>query len=302
MKLSTIKIWLQAFRLRTLPLALSNAVMGSFLALSIGAFRWSVFVFSILTITILQIISNLANDYGDAVSGADSYDRVGPQRVTQSGLVTQQAIKRMIAFFILLAVVFGSMLVYVGMRGMQNKQILLFLTLGLAAIVAALKYTIGKNPYGYRGLGDLFVFIFFGLVGVIGTFYLHTHVFHFIAIIPAIIIGLLSTGVLNINNIRDIDSDRESGKNTLVVKFGLRFARLYHITLVGSAMILSIVFTLHYSFSPWQWIFLITFPLFFRNCLRVYQNKNAEEINGELKNLALTTFLFSLLMGLGLVL
>lgn len=299
--MSQIKIWLQAFRLRTLPLALANAIMGSFLAKSSGIFRWEVFILAILTIVFLQILSNLANDYGDAVSGKDTEKRVGPQRVTHTGLVSLQAMKRMITIFVILSFLFGSALIIVALSSLGFKIIALFFALGIAAIWAALKYTVGKNPYGYKGLGDIFVFVFFGPVGVIGTFYLHTLYFDNMVLVPAAVIGLLSTAVLNINNLRDVDSDRETGKRTLAVKHGLLFAQQYHLLLIGASMVLSVAFTLNYYFAPIQWLFLLTIPLFLRNCIKVYKNENAQTMNNELKNLALTTFLFSLLFGIGLI-
>jgi 1,4-dihydroxy-2-naphthoate polyprenyltransferase len=302
LKTDKIKIWLQAFRLRTLPLALANAVMGSFLALFNGGFRWVIFIFTILTITFLQILSNLANDYGDAVSGADKPDREGPQRVTASGLVTKAAMKKMVLNFAILSLLSGSLLIFFGLRHTEWSQILLFFGLGIAAVFAAIKYTVGKNPYGYKGFGDIFVFIFFGLVGVIGTYYLHTNWFDKIVIVPAAVIGLMSTAVLNINNLRDIHSDTESGKKTLPVQFGFEFARKYHLLLIGSAWLLTISYTVIHFFSFWQFLFLITLPLFILNGRKVYYHKNSMELNNELKNLALATFLFALTFGLGLIL
>jgi 1,4-dihydroxy-2-naphthoate octaprenyltransferase len=297
-----LQIWLKAFRLRTLPLALANAVMGSFLALFNGGFRWSVFIFTILTITFLQILSNLANDYGDAVSGADKPDRVGPMRVTASGLVTKKEMKKMVFNFVCLALISGSILIFFGLRHMAWSKILLFFGMGLAAVVAAIKYTVGKNPYGYRGFGDIFVFIFFGIVGVIGTYYLHTNWFDKIVIVPAAVIGLMSTAVLNINNLRDIQSDTDSGKKTLAVQYGFEFARKYHLLLIGSAWLLTISYSFIHFFSLWQFLFLITLPLFILNARKVYYHKDSEELNNELKNLALATFFFALTFGLGLIL
>lgn len=300
--MSQIKIWLQAFRLRTLPLALANAIMGSLLALAEDSFRWEVFVLTVLTITFLQILSNLANDYGDAVSGKDTSDRVGPQRVTVSGLVTKSAIKRMIIVFVGLSVITGTLLIIIGLNNLSWKQLLLFFGLGLAAIIAAIKYTVGRNPYGYKGLGDVFVFLFFGLVGVIGTYYLHIHWFDRLVIIPAAIIGLFSTGVLNINNLRDIKTDEETGKNTLAVLYGSKFAKSYHLLLIGSGLMLAVAYTIAYFNSAWQLLFLVTVPLFVRNIWKIYHYKESSELNAELKNLALATFFFAVTFGVGMVL
>ncbi|MGF7137860.1 1,4-dihydroxy-2-naphthoate polyprenyltransferase [Roseimarinus sediminis] len=302
MKTNKIKVWLKAFRLRTLPLALANAVMGSFLALSDGLFRWPVFLLTVFTITFLQILSNLANDYGDAVSGKDNHQRVGPQRVTVSGLVSKSEIKSMIIAFVLLSFVSGSLLIVVGLSNLSWKEILLFFVLGIAAIVAAIKYTVGRNPYGYKGMGDIFVFIFFGLVGVMGTYYLHTHWLEVNLFYPAAAIGLLSVGVLNVNNLRDIETDTLTGKITLAVKQGAVFAKNYHVVLIATAFLFTTVYTVKEYFSPWQWLFALSVPLFVRHIIRVYNHQAAEELNAELKNLALTTFLFSLLFGLGLLL
>lgn len=294
-----MQIWLQAFRLRTLPLALANAVMGSLLALSHGAFSWPVFILTLLTITFLQILSNLANDYGDAVSGKDTDKRVGPTRVTVTGMVSLSEMKRMIVLFVALSIVSGSLLIYFGLHGLKVGKILLFFAMGAAAIIAAIKYTVGRNPYGYKGLGDIFVFVFFGLAGVLGTYFLHTHWFDIYLLYPASVIGLFSTGVLNINNLRDIETDSETGKNTLAVQYGLRFARQYHVSLLSIGWLLSLIYTLTTFFSWWQLIYLLTLPLFIRNILRIYRHKNPSELNNELKNLAMATFLFALLFGLG---
>ncbi|MDA3928662.1 MAG: 1,4-dihydroxy-2-naphthoate polyprenyltransferase [Prolixibacteraceae bacterium] len=301
MEQNKLNIWLQAFRLRTLPLALANAVMGSFLAIADGAFRWPIFILTVLTITFLQILSNLANDYGDAVSGKDTKERVGPQRVTASGLVTKEAIKRMIYLFIGLSVITGTLLIILGLHTLGWKQLILFFMLGLAAIAAAIKYTMGRNPYGYKGMGDIFVFIFFGLVGVMGSYYLHTLWIEISIFYPAASIGLLSVGVLNINNLRDIETDAETGKHTLAVKNGPAFAKAYHLTLITVALLFAVVYTITEYYSPWQWLFVLTVPLFVRNIVRVYKHQSADELNKELKNLALTTFLFAVIFGMGLV-
>lgn len=298
---TNLKIWIQAFRLRTLPLALANAVTGSFIALADGGFRWSVFILTILTISFLQILSNLANDYGDAISGKDTKERVGPQRVTATGMVTQSQIRKMIFSFVVFSFCSGTALIFIGLNNVSWKLILLFFVLGIVAIWAALKYTLGRNPYGYKGLGDIFVFIFFGLVGVMGTYYLHTHWLEISLFYPAAAIGLLSTGVLNINNLRDIETDAKTGKNTLAVKNGPGFAKAYHLMLVSAAMLFAVAYTIIEYYSPWQWLFLITVPLFVRNVMRVYNHQSADELNNELKNLALATFFFALCFGIGLV-
>jgi len=237
--MNTAQIWLKAFRLRTLPLAVAATTLGSFVAFAENRFKWGVFIFSTLTTLFLQILSNLANDYGDARKGADNEMRVGPLRVTQSGLVTQKQIRWMIGIFVLLSLVSGSLLIWSGLRGGNALLYTLFFLLGFSAIYAAIKYTIGKRPYGYVGFGDIMVFIYFGILGVAGTYYLHTQSFQFDILLPASSVGLFSAGVLNLNNLRDHDNDALNGKNTLVVRMGVSWAKIYHVILLFTALVIS---------------------------------------------------------------
>lgn len=295
-----IRIWIKAFRLRTLPLALSCTVLGSFLAYSQGEFSWPVFLLAIATTLFLQILSNLANDYGDWVHGTDNEDRIGPERVTQQGLVSKKEMRLSIIICSLLAFISGLGLIIAGLE--QLRQVLVFFGVGLIAIYAALKYTIGKNPYGYVGLGDLFVFVFFGIVGVAGTFYLHTHYFDPWILLPASSVGLLSSGVLNLNNMRDIVNDSRSGKRTLVVRIGSNAAKVYHAFLIIIALLLSLAYTILYYNSVYQFLFILTFPIFVMNIRVVLQNTEPIELNRELMKLAFSIFIFSLMFGLGLIL
>jgi 1,4-dihydroxy-2-naphthoate octaprenyltransferase len=295
-------IWLQAFRLRTLPLALSSAFLGSFLAYSKNHFRLSVFLLASLTTLFLQILSNLANDYGDGLKGSDSSERLGPERVTQSGKVSIKNIRRMIVIFVFLSLASGSALIFTGLKHFSFFTILVFLLIGLSAIIAAIKYTVGRKPYGYMGFGDIFVFLYFGVVGVCGTFYLQTGFFDPWILLPASTIGMFSMGVLNINNLRDIDSDSASGKKTLVVRLGVKTAKIYHAVLVLIAVMMSIVYTLVFFKSSVQLLFMVTLPFLMLDVRNVMQNTVPIELNHELKKMALTTFAFSLTFGLGLVL
>lgn len=296
-----LKIWIQAFRLRTLPLALSSTLVGSFLAFSFDGFRVSVLIFALTTTLFLQILSNLANDYGDSVKGADNKDRIGPERVTQSGKVSKKEIKRMIVLFVILSLISGTILIFIGLNHLPIIKTVLFFILGLSAIFASVKYTVGKNPYGYVGLGDIFVYLYFGLIGVCGTFYLHTGFFNPWILLPASSIGLFSSGVLNLNNLRDVRSDSKSGKRTLVVRIGVKAAKIYHLIIVVFAVALSIVYTLVYYKSPVQLLFMLTLPFLFNDIKTVMQNTVPLELNNELKKLALTTFAFSVSFSLGLV-
>ena len=294
-------IWIKAFRLRTLPLALSSAVLGSFLSFAHGRFKWYILLLAVSTTLFLQILSNLANDYGDAMHGTDNDKRIGPRRFTQSGLISGKQMRIMIAVFIMLSLASGSLLIFTGLHHLSWKTILVFFILGFSAIYAAIKYTIGKNPYGYIGLGDLFVFIYFGIVGVAGTYYLHMNTFDPWILLPASAIGLLSSGVLNLNNMRDIENDARSGKRTLVVHIGSHAAKIYHLILITLSILFSLVYTIVKFNSAYQFLFILTCPLFALNVIVVMKNTNPQELNAELKKLALTTFAFSITFGIGLI-
>jgi 1,4-dihydroxy-2-naphthoate octaprenyltransferase len=296
------RIWIKAFRLRTLPLALSSAILGSFLAYAQGTFQWKILILATTTTLFLQILSNLANDYGDAMHGIDSIHRLGPSRVTQSGLVTNKQMRLMIALFVSFSLASGSLLIFTGLHHIGWKTILVFFMLGVSAIFAAIKYTVGKNPYGYIGFGDIFVFIYFGIVGVAGTYYLHVNTFDPWILLPSSAIGLLSSGVLNLNNMRDIENDARSGKRTLVVYIGKQAAKIYHLVLISLSIVFSLVYTFVHFNSFYQFLFILTCPLFVLNVIVVMKNTEPGELNKELKKLALSTFAFSVTFGLGLIL
>jgi 1,4-dihydroxy-2-naphthoate octaprenyltransferase len=294
-----MKVWIKAFRLRTLPLAVSCIAMGGFLASAAGAFRWNIFGLCILTTIFLQILSNLANDYGDSVHGADSADRKGPSRAVQSGAVTKQQMLVAVIIFVLLSLISGITLLLVAF-GFEWKAIFFFFGLGVLSILAAIAYTVGKKPYGYAGLGDLSVLLFFGLVGVLGSYYLFTKSFTTLEILPALSCGLFSIAVLNINNIRDIDSDRKAGKFSIPVRIGREKAVVYHLFLLGSGLFSAFLYTALTYESAWQLLFLISVPLFVKNA-RAVAAKPSYELDPYLKQMALSTLVFVLLFGLGLV-
>jgi len=300
--MNKLLVWIEAFRLRTLPLALSSAVLGSFLAYADGQFNPTVFGLAISTTVLLQILSNLANDFGDSQHGVDNAGRLGPKRTVQSGKISKAEMKRLIIIFIILSLLSGGLLIFSGIRNANTGLIILFFILGIASIVAAVKYTIGKNPYGYSGFGDLFVFIFFGLIGVCGTYFLHTNQFHILLLLPAASIGLLSAGVLNLNNMRDIENDAASGKKTLVVRIGSTNAKLYHTLLIVFSLILSVFYVVETWQSVYQLLFLLSvFPLGF-HLYEVFKNHVPQKLNNQLKVLALTTFFFSVMYSLGIFL
>jgi 1,4-dihydroxy-2-naphthoate polyprenyltransferase len=292
-----LKAWISAFRLRTLPLALSCIGMGGFLAAGAGKFNSGIFVLCCLTTVFLQILSNLANDYGDSIHGADHAGRSGPQRAVQSGVITSDQMKKAVVLLVALCLVSGSSLLVVAF-GWNVHAILFFFGLGVLSILAAIAYTVGKRPYGYIGLGDFSVLIFFGLVGVMGSLYLFTRSVSWIEMFPALSCGFFSIGVLNINNIRDIESDRSAGKYSIPVRIGRDNAIVYHWVLLISGLTAAIIYTLLNFKSPIQFLFLLTFPLFLRNGLAVTR-KPSVELDPFLKQMALSTMLFVILFGIG---
>jgi len=292
-----IKAWIISLRLRTLPLALSTIFMGSFLAAGENLFNIHVLIWASLTTLFLQILSNLANDYGDARSGADNDDRQGPRRMIQSGKISLKQMKKAVIITSALALVSGSTLIIVSLDG-HHLVAFIFFIMGIAAIAAAIRYTVGKNPYGYRGLGDLYVFIFFGIMGVGGTFFLHTGTWQWPVLLPAIAIGLFSTGVLNLNNIRDIESDRKIGKKTLPVLMGREKAAVYHLALLTAGWIMIMMWTVFHAPQTKGWLLLLTLPVFIKNSIAAFRDEQpAYKLDKELRNLSLGTLLVVLLYG-----
>jgi 1,4-dihydroxy-2-naphthoate polyprenyltransferase len=297
-----LSYWLSAFRLRTLPLALSTITLGAFLAYFDGYSNWPVLILALLTTLFLQILSNLANDYGDSSHGVDNEKRVGPQRSVQSGKISPGQMKTAIFVFISLSLLSGIPLVFIALINAGAGAKVFFFVLGLMAIVAAIKYTVGKKPYGYAGFGDLFVFVFFGLAGVMGTYFLIANQFNAEVLLPASAVGFLSMAVLNLNNMRDRENDALSGKNTLVVRLGIRAARIYHLALIAGSVVSGLAFMIINYRSPFQMFFLISVPFFWMNVYGVFHNTIPAELDPYLKRLALTTLLFSITFGISLVL
>jgi 1,4-dihydroxy-2-naphthoate octaprenyltransferase len=291
--------WISAFRPRTLPLALASILTGGFLAKSAGQFNWPVVALAALTTILLQILSNLANDYGDSQNGADSVHRQGPVRAVQSGAITPAEMKRAMWGFGIAALASGVALLLVAL-GFQAVWVLLtFFVLGLSAIWAAVNYTAGARPYGYAGLGDVSVFLFFGIVGVCGTYFLQTRTLPLVVLLPAAALGCFATAVLNVNNIRDIVSDKLAGKITVPVRLGPQHARRYHWLLLVLGVGAAVVYVaLNYS-SPWQWLFVLSLPLFLFNGRQVWARQESMQLDPLLKQMALSTLVFTLLFGLG---
>ena len=291
---------MQAIRLRTLPLALASIAMGSFLAADEGLFNLSIFILAAITTIFLQILSNLANDYGDSLHGADNITRKGPERSVQSGSISARSMKIAISITAILSLSSGTLLLLTAIENL-NASFFIFLLLGIAAILAAMGYTMGKNPYGYAGFGDLFVLLFFGLLGVLGTCFLFSGYLNPYHILPALTSGLFATAVLNVNNIRDIESDNLAGKKSIPVRIGRQKAVIYHWLLLGVGFGLSVIYVIINYYSPFQFLFIISLPLFIKNGFDVKNKTTASELDPSLKKMAISSLIFTLLFGIGLL-
>ena len=305
-----MKHWIEAARLRTLPLSVSGIIVGSMYALAnptddvltpTEVFNWKLFAFAIITTLGLQILSNFANDYGDGMKGTDNEDRVGPKRTIQSGVITPKAMKRAIVLTSVLTFLSAIYLIYLAFGAHNLGYSLFYLILGIAAIASAIRYTVGNSAYGYRGFGDVFVFVFFGLVSTLGVNFLYSKQLDAILFLPATAIGFLSVAVLNLNNMRDEASDRKSGKNTLVVKMGIENAKKYHYLLILGAMALVVLFAILSHFKFDQYLFLLAFVPLVKHINTVVKNQNSKLLDPELKKVALSTFALSILLALCMI-
>ena len=283
-------------RLRTLPLAASCILAGAAAAKAHGEMNGFVLALTLATTFLLQILSNLANDYGDYSHGVDNEQRVGPTRAMQSGAISQAQMKRALIITTAITLLSGMSLLWIVFSPKaQFMQALLMLLLGFAAIGAAIKYTVGSNPYGYRGLGDLFVFLFFGPVGVLGTYYLLTGTLDAEPMLLAMTTGFYSTAVLNLNNLRDHVNDAASGKQTLVVKMGFRNGKVYQLALISMGTLGLIAWCTIYSTLNDYWACLPAIA----QCLlliKVWKCENPAALDSELKKVALLTFMTTLLL------
>ena len=291
--------WIRAARLRTLLLSFSGVLLGGFLSIhtgpSTGSGTWLYLTFCALTAVLLQVLSNLANDYGDYKKGTDSAKRVGPQREMQSGTITEKQMKRGLGVTAGLCLIAGALLIFVFAR-LSWQELFVFAALGLGAVLAALLYTLGKRPYGYRGLGDLYCFLFFGWAAVAGTFYLATKQLDFSVLLPASAMGFLSNAVLNINNMRDIENDRASGKNSLVVKIGSKKAFVYHCLLIVGAFVCLTGFLILKQAPYYIYAFWLLFPLFLKDLVAIKRTK-PEQLDPFLGRQVKHTFLLVLVFG-----
>ena len=289
-----LQAWISACRLRTLPLSISGAIVGSGVAYSDGFFDLTVCVLTIITTLSLQILSNLANDYGDGVKGTDNEHRIGPERALQSGVISPKQMRNAIVINVVICLILVVTLIYKAFGADQFLTSLVFIILGILAIVAAIKYTVGASAYGYKALGDLMVFLFFGWLSVLGTYFLYSKQFDFLMILPASAIGLLSAGVLNLNNMRDLESDKLSDKHTLAGYLGSINSKTYHQLLIVIAMVLMSVYSF-LSVNSSMYLMLISFiPLFFHLHI-INKIKAPKDYDPQLKVLALSTVALALL-------
>jgi 1,4-dihydroxy-2-naphthoate octaprenyltransferase len=303
-----VKSLIKAARLRTLPLSVSGIIVGSYLGVdylnsisqsSIKIITWMspIFWLAILTTIGFQVLSNFANDYGDGIKGSDK-NRTGEARMVSSGAITPKQMKIAMVLTTIITLIIAILLIYVAFGSENFGYSILFFGLGIASIAAAIKYTVGNSAYGYSGFGDVFVFVFFGLLSVVGSYFLFTKSINFDIFLPAISIGLLSTAVLNLNNLRDREEDKKNNKNTLVVKLGNNKAKKYHYFLIIGALISALIYVVLNFESIYQFIFLVAFISLFKNIITVVKNKIPAELDKELKKVALSTFLFAILFGI----
>ncbi len=304
-----VKSYIKAARLRTLPLSISGIILGSYLGnefvnsllehtIRTSIWESSIFWLAIFTTVGFQVLSNYANDYGDGIKGSDK-NRTGEARMVSSGAITPKQMKTAMIITTIITLLIALLLIYVAFGSESFGYSILFFGLGIASVAAAIKYTVGNSAYGYSGFGDIFVFLFFGLLSVVGSYFLYTKMINFEIFLPAFSVGLLSTAVLNLNNLRDREQDKTNNKNTLVVKLGAVRAKKYHYFLIIGALITAIIYTVLNFSSIYEFMFLVAFIPLVKNMITVSKNKTPGELDSELKKVALSTFLFAILFGIG---
>ena len=287
-------------RLRTLPLSTAGIVLGIMLACAEHRVPWNVILLTVLTTISLQILSNMSNELGDWLSGVDGTGREGPKYGIEGGGLTEDEMRSCIRIMVLVCCILGLGMIRASFRTILCIESESLVVLGAAAIWAAMHYTLGNKPYGYRGLGDIFVFIFFGLVPVAGGYFVCSHMIDYSTLLPGAAIGLFSVGVLNVNNIRDMKSD-EGTRVTVPLKLGEHRARIYHTILITGGWILMIVYTILFTDGWMPFLFCLTLPLYTKHLIGVWK-RSGRELDPMLPMLVLSTFGFSLLGGLGLLL
>ncbi len=307
---ATISDWIGAARLRTLPLSLSGIIMGSFIArwrlYGEGEFwDWKILALALLVTLLYQVLSNFANDYGDGVKGTDKLRiNEAEARAVASGKITAQQMKKAVIIFAALSFIATIALLYLAFIPKYMSEFYIFIGLGLACILAAIGYTVGKKPYGYMGLGDIFVFIFFGWVSVVGSYFLFTKTFSWDILLPATAVGLMSVGVLNLNNMRDIENDKASGKHTLALKMGFKNAMFYEVALLQLPLILILIFLgLNGFFQNQQYYAFIVMVLMLPMAKlrrKILSVKSPKELDPFLKQVGILTLMMAVLTAFGL--
>lgn len=303
--------WIQAARLRTLPLSISGIILGSFIAKwriseQGGTWDWKIFALAILVTLLYQILSNFANDYGDGIKGTDQLRiDTAEQRAVASGKITANQMRNAVILFAVLSLIATIALLYLAFfRENLMQEFYVFVGLGIACIIAAIGYTVGKKPYGYLGLGDVFVFIFFGLVSVCGSYFLFTKTFNWDMLLPATAVGMLSAAVLNLNNMRDIENDALSGKKTLALRLGFKNAMIYEIILLQLPLLLMLVFMmkneLHTQGKYYAFIFFILMLPLTGLRRKIMQVKEPKELDPFLKQVGIMTLTMAVLVAIGL--
>ena len=297
-----MKNWISAARLRTLPLSISGIFLGSLLAAYQGQFDGLLFAMACVTTLLLQVLSNYANDYGDGIKGTDK-DRTGEKRAVASGDISAESMKKAVKIMAVLSGISALALIALAYLPNYIELFATYVVLGIASVWAAISYTVGDKAYGYRALGDVFVFIFFGLVSVIGTYMLYTKSFDATLLLPAAAIGLLSTAVLNLNNMRDIPQDKRANKNTVAVMLGLFYAKYYHAFLMFTPFILVLIYILQQPVIKWfQFTYLILLLPAILLMIKVGNTQEYKDLDPELKKMALLALAFALIFGFGMLL
>lgn len=295
----SLKVWVAAARLRTLPLAFSCILLGSAIAMSEGHFSGSILIWSLITTLLYQVLSNYANDYGDGVKGTDE-NRQGEKRAVASGEITATGMRNAVWIFSVAAWASGAWLSYIGTVHAPNVVFYAFLFLNTGAVISAIRYTVGGSAYGYKGLGDIYVLLFFGWIGVMGSYYLHTNVLNLAVMLPATAVGFLAVGVLNLNNMRDLETDIEHGKHTVPVRMGRENAKVYHsILLLGAPVLMAAFVCIHPINSLYNWTFVLVVPVILLQWRKAMKAQTPDQFDPLLKPLAMSTLLFVLISGIG---
>lgn len=295
-----IRYYIVAMRLRTLPLSLAGVILGLMLAAADYHVRWGVVIFTLLTTLSLQLLSNVANELGDALKGTDRADRQGPGYTVSTGLLKPKDLKRMIWAYVILSVCFGLAMIKCSFGTLLSLESILLMILGACAISGAMKYTLGSNPYGYRGLGDVFVFIFFGIVSVLGSYFVAAHdIPSWYLLLPAVSMGAFSVAVLNVNNIRDMKTDAAT-RVTIPIRIGEKWAKVYQTALIVAGWGCMFAYAFSRMYSLWHYLFVLTLPLFVMHVAGVWK-RHGKDLDPMLPLLVVSTFLFAVLGGLGFV-